>query len=181
MAKQTQDKEDLIRDGSQFIRRLELDLQPSKRPAKQDIELPRSVFCGFRENGACSIYWGQEFVIQFNTNCELRRAFWESRMVATYKRIPHWLKSEGSGRVRLQRVSFSDDEVSRFERATTQTLDRLADVLDSIASTELESAIRQVPQDADVAGEVRSWLDNWHGIRYALHPGVGKSQSPTSQ
>ena len=171
MAKETEDREDLLRDGTQFARRLELEILRDDNP-------PLKVFCGFRDNDAFSVYWGQDTVVQFNTNDELRRAFWRDQMIATYKHKLHWLKSENAGRVQLKRVLFTDKESEEFDGLARQILKELETVLNSLSSSEQAKVTGQFPADDDVISEVRRWIaatnSAENGIEYAMHPGVGK-------
>lgn len=175
MAKEPQDREDLLRDGTQFVRRLEIEVRTA---TVRDTDQPTIVFCGFRENGALSVYWGQDTVIQFNASGQLRRAFWRDRMVATYKHQLHWLKSEGEGRVRLKRIPFSANESQEFDRVAKRVLEDLDTELNA-ASRGADANLRgQFPEGADVVAEVCAWLAARNlaelGIQYAMHPGVGK-------
>jgi len=162
MAKDATDREDLLREATGFTRRMEFDL-----PAVQT-----TVFCGFRDNGAFSFYWGQETVFQFNTKHELRRAFTDDRLVASYKRQLHWLEpGQGTVRVQMKRIPLSENE-------STGLLGILAGCLGEIDARlrSKELVINgQVPADADVKSEVLAWLQNRETIQLALHPGVGRA------
>lgn len=63
MAKQSHDREDLFRDGTQMPIR--------GRTQIKEIE----VVVGFRNGGSASLYWDQDPVYQFNADGELRRVF----------------------------------------------------------------------------------------------------------
>ena len=66
MAKDAHDREDLLRDATGYVHRVEFTI-----PDRDEL-----VFCGFRQCGAFSLYWTQADVLQFNSAGELRRAFW---------------------------------------------------------------------------------------------------------
>lgn len=161
MAKDASDREDLLREATGFSQRIEL----------QIANVPTSVFCGFRNNGAFSLYWGQETVIQFNTKHELRRGFWRDRMVASYKRHLHWLESEGADRVRLKRTAFTESESKAFLLVVENCLRELAE---SLQNQDLVSVVGRVPVDVEVEHEVLAWLQNLPAVQLAMHPGVGK-------
>lgn len=183
MAKNTQDREDLLRDGTQFVRRVELEVRQlsEAKVAPGNDPPPTIVFCGFRDNDAFSVYWGQDTVIQFNANGELRRAFWRDGKIASFKHALHWLNSEGDGRVRLARTAFTEDESREFKLLVERVLSDLMSALDDLAATEsTRSTLRgQIPDEA-VVPEVRAWLaSRTTPIEFAMHPGVGKkSASP---
>lgn len=66
MAKQTHDREDLMRDGTQM-------------PIRGLIVIDQQeVFVGFRTGGQASLYWDQDPVFQFDAEGSLRRAFVDS-------------------------------------------------------------------------------------------------------
>ncbi len=162
MAKDAHDREDLLRDASAFTSRIEFAVdEPNNRSS--------NVFCGFRDNGALSVFWGQDTVLQFNTSGELRRAFWREQMVATYKHEPHWLKSDGNGRVRLRRIVFTAEEKNQFAKVATEVLAELSDL---IAGDPV--VVGQVPEDANLKAQIHDWLREHATLKFALHPGVGK-------
>ena len=67
MAKQEVDREDILREATALVNRVELEV--SGRAAGDHI-----VF-GFRECGSLAVYFGGEPVYQFNANQALRRAY----------------------------------------------------------------------------------------------------------
>jgi hypothetical protein len=64
MAKEEEDREDLLRDAKGLVDRAEFKLP----------DFEESVLVGFRKNGAASFYFGQDVVYHFNSQMELRRA-----------------------------------------------------------------------------------------------------------
>ncbi len=103
MARDAQDREDLLRDATGLVSRVELNIP----------DLETDIVCGFRADGSLSIYWGQDEVVQFNAAGELRRGYWQGRLLATYRRQLVWLdrsKQEG-GRMRFVRKPFTVEEL----------------------------------------------------------------------
>ena len=162
MARDTHDREDLLRDAIGYVRRVEFTSPDRKEP----------VFCGFRECGALSIYVGQDNVLQFNTDGELRRAFWRDRILASYRRTLHWL-DRSDGQVRLTRTRLSDDDSSAFVASAKNWLRQLHQEL-----AEKKLTIRgQVPEEADVAGQIFDWLRHRNeDLCLAMHPGLALSK-----
>ena len=158
MAKERHDREDLLRDASAFAHRVEFRL-----PGHSE-----TVFCGFRDNGAFSIYWTPDIVFQFNTTGELRRAFWRDRMIASYKQQPHWLISSDTDRVHLRRRELSEEELAEFVQLANDVIDRLRD---SLAGNNYE--VTGAVSSEDVVARTRQWLQS-ATVRFALHPGVGR-------
>ena len=90
MARQEQDREDLLRDGKQMWLRAECKLDGVV------------VVIGFRSEGQVSVYVGPDPVFQFNSSLELRRVFFNGkRYSAIQGRLCELTRSETSGRVRL--------------------------------------------------------------------------------
>ena len=90
MAKQEQDREDLLRDGKQMLLRGEC-------PVDGVV-----VVVGFRSQGQASFYFGPDPVFQFNENGELRRVFFNGKRYAAIQgRLCELVRPESSDRVRL--------------------------------------------------------------------------------
>src|SRR4051794_11841558 len=83
MARHESDREDLLREATALVERVELTMAGSEEP----------IVIGFRRDGSCSMFFGADPVYQFNTQAELRRAFREGRLV----------KAEGGRLVALER------------------------------------------------------------------------------
>lgn len=119
MAKQTHDREDLLRDGTAMSVRGRLLID--------DVE----VFIGFRSQGQLSLYWDQDPVFQFDELGQLRRVFFDSiRLKAQDGRLVRLTKSSDEktpsvGRLRLAGESISDSDQRRI-------LQRLSDCLQQI-------------------------------------------------
>ena len=77
MAKEVSDREDLIRDATNYRLRIEFRL-PDVEPL---------LFAGQREGGAWSLYWGQDAVLQWNADFQVRRGYWQDRMLADRKSV----------------------------------------------------------------------------------------------
>lgn len=170
MAKEAQEREDLMRDASGLPVRVELKVP---RESSEGRTADQTVVCGFRESGALSVYWGQTLVLQFNADQELRRAYWSDQMVASYKHSPHWLKRNSSGgRVRLERQELTPIERDDLSAVVEQCLDR---VHRALADGHAE-VVAQIPTHEDVAGKVLHWLEHHRALNFALHPGVGRKQ-----
>ena len=166
MAKEAQDREDLLRDASGLPFRVELVLQTDKTSEQ-------TVVCGFRESGELSVYWGQETVLQFNADQELRRAYWNNEMVASYQRLPHWLKRTSSGgRARLERLELSAIERDDLAAATERYLNTIHQ---SIADGRTK-IVGQVPADDDVVAKVIHWSECRAALAFSIHPGVGRKR-----
>lgn len=160
MAKDADDREDLLRDATAYVTRVEF-MVPG---------FDHEVFCGFRANDAFSLYWGQDTVFQFNANAELRRAFWRDRMIASFKHQLHWLERDANAaRVRLQRVPLTEKETSALMEAYATCRKTIVDVI----SSNEHSVVGEFPEDANVSDRVVRWLQQQENVKLALHPGGG--------
>lgn len=90
MARQEQDREDLLRDGKQMRLRAECTID--------DVV----VVIGFRPEGQVSVYVGADPVFQFNRALELRRVFLNGKRYAAIQgKLCELTRSESSDRVRF--------------------------------------------------------------------------------
>lgn len=99
MARQEHDREDLLREATAYVVRMQLAVEGFAEP----------VVAGFRSNGCCSLYFGAN-ALHFNTQRQLRRAFWEDRLI----------KSE-AGKLVLMRRERSNNETALSSRALSET------------------------------------------------------------
>lgn len=159
MAKDAHDREDLLRDATGYVARMEFRL-PGVEP---------NVFSGFRDDGAWSLYWGQADVVQFNASGALRRAFWQDRLLASYQHRLHWLHRDGTARASLTREPLSEASQASFLQLWE---DRLQQLQSTLAEGRHE-VIGCVPADLDVTVMVVEWLSTHPApLELAMHPGL---------
>ena len=147
MARQESDREDLLREATALVERVELRL-----PDEQE-----SVVAGFRRDGAASFFFGQSPVYQFNSHCELRRAFVDGLLYKTDNgRLVEMRRERTATAVELRSRQLLPKETAKFLLKAQDCLRRLRDaLLDGTAEV-----VGQVPGDQDVAGRVASWLEH---------------------
>jgi hypothetical protein len=163
MAREEAEREDLLREATALVERIELTLHDVANKGSEN------VIIGFRAGGAVSFFFGTEPVYQFNANGELRRAYSagllykavRGRLVAL-KRVRH------SGEAQLQRLELNDVEQGTFLRQVEKRLGGLTSAL-TYGRYEI---VGQVPSDADVLGRVKSWLAAQTSYRIASAPNV---------
>ncbi|WP_372896080.1 hypothetical protein [Stieleria sp.] len=157
MAKQTDDREDLLRDGTAM-------------PVRGRLWVDRAeVVIGFRSQGQLSLYWDQDPVFQFDESCRLRRVFIDScRLKAENGKLvrlrqPHESIDRPVERLRLVTEPISaDDEAAILQRLSDRlqqidaTLDRM--MLDG-DQTSLQTVGATPPE---FARRVRAWIANWN-------------------
>ncbi len=155
-----QDREDLLREATGLLPRIEL-----------DIGEPEPVVVGFRRDGSASFYFGQRFVVQFNAQGELRRAFLDGKLLkAERAALIELTRQPGREAVLMVRRPLGKGEQQAFLASVDQRLSALQNSLDSGAYTICGS----VPDSPDVVPRVRSWLANQLSAprRIAQQPGV---------
>jgi hypothetical protein len=145
LAREEQDREDLLAEAVALVERAE-------------IEFPSCggrVVAGFRRDGCGSVYFDSDPVYHFNTRHELRRAFAQGRL----------LKAERGSLVALERVRTAHEvQLVRHELSDAETAEFLRELARRWRS--LEASLRtcdyrlvgQVPQSADVIGRCLAWL-----------------------
>jgi hypothetical protein len=140
-----QDREDLLRDATALVERIELALTGSKE----------HVVIGFRKSGAASVYIGQDPVYHFNAAGELRRAFAEGRLYkAENGRLISMQRRRSEGVVALVGHELSDAESQVFLATMCGGLDLLRGAVEAGSAT----VTGQFPQSRDLLGRVSAWL-----------------------
>jgi hypothetical protein len=161
MARQEENREDLLREATALVERIELEIEGFSEP----------LVAGFRRDGSASFFLEPEVVYQFNAVCQLRRAYLHG----------HLCKAEQGRLVKLTRrrtetaVELVRHDLTPVEAA--QLLDeagrRLYD-LHSILEKGKFRIIGQVPPNAAVIDRVRHWLGCLpHPMEIAPSPRVG--------
>ncbi|HEX3599001.1 MAG TPA: hypothetical protein VHU84_02590, partial [Lacipirellulaceae bacterium] len=77
MSREESQREDLIREATALVERIEISFDAS---VSNDPDSPQQVIIGFRANGALSIFFGEDPVYQFNSAGDLRRAYWNGQL-----------------------------------------------------------------------------------------------------
>jgi hypothetical protein len=148
MAREESDREDLLREATALVERIEL--------APSDSVCSRIVI-GFRAAEALSVFFDADPVYQFNTAGELRRAFLNGKLLKAER--GHLISLERvrlPEEVQLVRHELTDDQQSALLENMNARLRKLAENLTSDRHT----VIGQVPPDADVLRRVCKWLTN---------------------
>lgn len=161
MARQESDREDLLREATALVERIEF------APAAGEGE---HVVVGFRRDGAASIYFGADPAYHFNAAGELRRAYCGGQLI----------KAERGRLLSLDRVR-QDGEVQLLRREMLaaaernflgELIERMRMLLLQLRQRQLVS-VGQVPADSDVLGRAMAWLADRDGVAVADSPRVG--------
>jgi hypothetical protein len=157
MAREEQDREDLLRDATALVERIEL--APASGVADAE-----PVVVGFRRNGALSIFFGADPVYQFNAAGELRRAFRGGLLYKAERgRLVSLERARTPDEVQLLRRELSDEQQGAFLSQMQRCLADLARQLNGAALR----VVGQLPPQVDVLARAQSWLSQHDGLPIA--------------
>jgi hypothetical protein len=164
MAREESRREDLLREATAFVERIEL--VPSSSTSKA-AETP--IVVGFRADGALSVFFAEDPVYQFNAAGELRRAYCDGLLLKAVRgRLISLQRVRCANEVQLVHHELTDAEQNDFLAAMKNRLHRLAEML---AEGDCEARC-QAPPDADVLGRVQTWLAMHDSCTIAVRPNV---------
>lgn len=148
MARQESEREDLLREATALVERIELSL-PNQ---------PETIVAGFRRDGSASFFFGQSPVFQFNSSRELRRAFRDGLLYKTDSgRLVEMRRERTATAVELRSRVLTDDESATL---LSESLARLTELREALAAGQAV-VVGQVPENAngvDVKCRVENWL-----------------------
>ena len=145
MAREEQDREDLLTEATALVERAELSIH----------QLDEPVVVGFRDGGCASVYFGQDPAYHFDSHNALRRAYVAGLL---YKSDAHRLASldrqRPGGEVQLVRRDLDRTTTDEFLAAMTERLSILGEQL----TAGEYRIVGQVPADCDVVARIIDWL-----------------------
>ncbi len=145
MARQESDREDLLREATALVERVELAIPG----------FAESIVCGFRRDGSVSLFFGADPVFQFNSALQLRRAFVGGRIHKVEQgRLIAFMKQRMAEEVALVRNELSHEEAEALLTTMQSYLTRLRMALEDGQYT----VAGQVPPETDVCGRILRWL-----------------------
>ncbi len=165
MARFEQDREDILREATALVERVELWAPNQLDPT----------VAGFRRDGSASFFFGVEPVLQFNVNGELRRAYDDGRLLkAVHGRLIAMQRVRNEQEVSLISQELTAEETGAFCERMLQLLATLRDALRRGTAR----IGRQVPPEAGVVEHVQSWLETLGDhLTIADRPNVGGAES----
>jgi hypothetical protein len=145
MARHESQREDLLREATALVERVELRLP----------DQPEAIVAGFRRDGSASFFFGVSPVYQFNSRRELRRGFLSGLLYKAERgRLVEMRRERTAGAVELHSRPLTADENAEFLLTAKNELIHLRETL----AARQGKVIGQVPADRDVAGRVLAWL-----------------------
>jgi hypothetical protein len=160
MARHEENREDILREATALVERIEFELPDAAEP----------LIVGFRRDGSASFFFGSDFVVQFNSRNELRRAFWNTRLIKADRGQLCFMDRERSAQeVILRTTAFSKSESHEFLGLVEQQLQSLAAAMRSGKA----KTLRQIPSEIPLDQRVLTWLETHAGsISIAQKPNV---------
>jgi hypothetical protein len=157
MARQEQDREDLLREATALVERAELHVAGFSQP----------VVAGYRRDGCGSVYFGPDEAYHFNTGHELRRAFRDGLLYKAERgRLVSLRRQRAEGEVQLLSHALNDLETSQLVDAMRQQLSTFAAALDAGEAT----VVGCVGDGPAFLTRLRAWLAAVTGGRIAKQP-----------
>ena len=150
MAREEADREDLLREATALVERVELRLPDEAE----------TVVVGFRRTGGASFFFGADPVYQFNARGELRRAYLAGKLLkAEHGRLVELTRVRTADETQLVRRGLSVTECGLLTTAMTERLVALRETLLRDAASASFTVVGQVPEHGDVVGRVRSEIE----------------------
>ena len=147
MSRQESEREDLLREATALVERVELNASGCDEP----------IVCGFRRDGAASFYFGADPAFHFNVAGQLRRAYVAGRLIKAERgRLIALTRERSEQEVALVRHELATDEVAAIIADLACRFERLERGLHSGDY----SVTGLVTAEADVDRRVFEWLRN---------------------
>jgi len=167
MARDESSREDLLREATALVERIELIPHAADPSAATYPLIGEHIVAGFRRNGALSIFFGEDPVYQFNPAGELRRAYCNGQLLKAYRgRLIALQRVRTENEVQLVRHELSPEEEAAF---TSQMEQHLRD-LSGFINAKLIEVVGRVPAEVDVLGRLKQCLAKHDKRRIAARP-----------
>ena len=170
MARQESDREDLIREATGLVDRVEYQVDFVDEP----------IVVGFRRDGSASFFFGQARVYQFNSQNQLRRGYLNDKLVKAERHsLVTLTRQRTDSEVQLIRHEMSEVEQQEYlaeARATIEALktsiaENRAVILRSVSSDETTQSAHD---------RIVDWLRKWDGnVDIASTPRVASKRNPS--
>ena len=166
MAREESSREDLLREATALVERIEL-VPNCDSSIATSASGGEHIVAGFRRDGAFSIFFGEDPVYQFNAAGELRRAYAGGKLLkAARGRLAAMQRMRTQDEVQLVRHDLSREEEASF---LNQIEDRLRHFSRSIEANLFE-IVGRVPPDVDVLSRLKTWLEMHEKLQIAAQP-----------
>ena len=160
MARQEEDREDLVRQATALVRRGEFLVEGDTEPT----------FAGFRPGGAASFFFGSDLVVHFNQAGQLRRGFDHGRLLKAEKgQLISFSRVRDPTAVHLVRQPLDGSQT----RAWLEKVDARLACFERALREHAARCTVEVPPQGNLSGELIAWLARRGPLRIAPRPHVG--------
>lgn len=167
MARDESNREDLLREATALVERIELVPRSDTAAASLNLAVDDVIVAGFRAEGALSIFFGVDPVYQFNAAGELRRAYRDGLLFkAVNGRLVSLRRERTEEEVQLLRHELTDVEQQEFLTTMSKQLRGLS----ALIGTNGVQATGQDPVGIDLLGKIRLKLDERTNWKIAARP-----------
>lgn len=164
MARDESNREDLLREATALVERIELRLTD---PASAGLVPDDNIVVGFRSNGSASFFFGDDRVYQFNSAGQLRRAYCNGLLFKAIRgRLVSLQRMRQQNEVQLLSGQLTEAEQVEFTNQMRASLGGLTAAL-NVGRVE---EVGQIPAGKPVLQRVRSWLARHDGTSIATTP-----------
>ncbi len=152
MAKQQQDKEDILREATALVNRIEL-----KVPENSSWE--DSVFVGFRRDQSISFFFGGEPVYQFNIRNQFRRGYDRGVLLkAEHGQLVQLRQERENGKLVLLRRVWEETETTEYLESVRMNLAALRDLVRRNL-VEIVGAVVEIGTPEELLQQITHWID----------------------
>ncbi|HZZ73541.1 MAG TPA: hypothetical protein VFE24_14910 [Pirellulales bacterium] len=153
-------REDLMREATALVARVALQVESEAEP----------VVIGFRRGGEASVFFGADPVYQFNSQSELRRAFFAGRLMKAERgALVELTRHRTEHETQLRRHPLSAEATQGFLASMSERLTRIRGRLQAGRY----QVLSQVPSELDLLARVQGWLAALPSpARIASAPGI---------
>lgn len=167
MARDESNREDLLREATALVERIELAAHSASAADSLHFIDAELIVVGFRADGALSVFFGADPVYQFNAARELRRAYAGGLLFkAVQGKLISLNRVRTASEVQLIRRELSIAEEAGF----VETMGRRLRQLETLLGGSDFTVTGQAPPDVDVLGRVRAWLGANRDVAIAARP-----------
>jgi len=146
MAKNEADREDLIREATALVNRVELTCAGTDEP----------ITAGFRRQNGLSLFFGQDPVYQFDPEGRLRRAFVDGKVYRSqHMTLAEMTRVRTETQTILSRTDLQPDDLAAFRAKMN---DRLSDLRNRIQDEQIRVS-RVVDSRGDILARIAESLD----------------------
>lgn len=159
MARDESNREDLLREATALVERIEL--------APKGTTDDQHVVAGFRRDGALSVFFGEDPVYQFNAAGELRRAYRGGKLLkAVHGKLAALDRVRTEHEVQLVSHGLTGTEEAEF---LSEMAEYMRDFAASLRANKFV-VVGQVPENSDVLAHLQGWLDTHSQWPLAARP-----------